>query len=498
MERKDNQETILIVDDTPGNIVALQSLLEKSDRNFLNATNGSDALKLALSREVDLIMLDVQMANMDGFEVAQLLKSNNKTKDIPVIFVSAVRKEHIFIMKGFEEGAVDYLPKPLDPEITKAKVTMLLKLQQQRKELIEKNLSLEKSALLINNSADLLGVLDENSLIFEEINNAAGTILGYMPEEIKGISLLTLINQDSRALISGLKKEGEKAGGRLSFEIPISSKNGEIKWLQWKVIVKDKKWFVNARDITFQKSADDQIRQLNSDLQENLVRLEESNKDLDSFSYSVSHDLRAPLRSITAYVEALKEEKGSQLDEEGRKILESLKNNSKRMETLINDLLEFAKLGRREVRKRMIDTNQMIVNILRDLKDSIKDTLKVEVKNLLAVHADPSLLTQVFVNLVSNAIKYSGKKEAPEMEIGSYQEKDSIVFYVKDNGVGFNMEYAGKLFNVFQRLHSSKEFEGTGVGLSIVYRIIQKHGGRVWAEGKVDEGATFYFALPVS
>jgi len=153
-----SKSIILLVDDRPANILALEKMLEKKDRTFLNATTGNEALKLALSREIDLIILDVQMPAMDGFEVAQILQSNNRTKDIPIIFASAERKEHKFMMKGFEEGAVDYLYKPLDSDVTKAKVSVLLKLQRQKKELIEKNIHLERSALLINNSADIIGI----------------------------------------------------------------------------------------------------------------------------------------------------------------------------------------------------------------------------------------------------------------------------------------------------------------------------------------------------
>src|SRR6266436_4611244 len=176
---KEAKVTILIIDDKLSNIIPLKNLLEKPNRIFLNATNGNDGLKIALSSEVDLIILDVQMPDMDGFEVAQILKSNKRTRDIPIIFATAESKDRKLMMKGYDEGAIDYLLKPLDPEVVKAKVNVLLKIQLQKKELVEKNISLQKSALLINNSADIIGIIDAATFRIEEINNAFTDILGY-------------------------------------------------------------------------------------------------------------------------------------------------------------------------------------------------------------------------------------------------------------------------------------------------------------------------------
>lgn len=244
------KSTILLVDDKPANILVLESLLEKKDRLFLKAESGQEALKLALSKEIDLIILDVQMPEIDGFEVSQILKSSKRTKDIPIIFASAEKRENKFIMKGFEEGAVDYLFKPLDPEITKAKVSVLLKLQMQKKELVEKNISLERSALLINNSADIIGIIDASTLKFREINQAFTSILGYTPEEINGTSLEFFLGHEDRNLIKDIKTSGQE---RISFETRAYCKDRSIKWLQWNVVIKGEKWFVNARDITLNK-----------------------------------------------------------------------------------------------------------------------------------------------------------------------------------------------------------------------------------------------------
>ncbi|MEX2231088.1 MAG: PAS domain S-box protein [Cyclobacteriaceae bacterium] len=617
MKNVDEQQTatLLLVDDKPANLLALKSLLEKQGRIILQAMNGNDALKIALNKPVDLIILDVQMPDLDGFEVAQFLKSNKKTKNIPIIFASAEKTEHQSMMKGFEEGAIDYLSKPLNPEITKAKVSVLLKIQQQKKELLEKNSSLEKSALLINNSADIIGIVDGVTLKIEEINQAFSVLLGYPREEIQGTSLVFFLDNEDRTRIQHLstfKKE------RLSFETRVYCKNRSTKWLDWNVVVKADKWYVNARDITEikevekvrnylatvvkqsndaiyihdyegkiiswnegaeriygysesealrmkvwniipdflqpdtqdiftqifagekvqsletkrvtkhgkfvdvmfsasvitdpgsqqksiaitekdvtqQKIADERIRLLNSDLQRNVLQLEETNKDLESFSYSVSHDLRAPLRAINGNARILEEDYLDKLDENAKKVLGNVNSNVKRMDRLIEDLLAFSKIGKKEVLKSRIDTESQVKSVIADIGSVVQRKADITVNELLPAFGDPSLLTQVWTNLISNAVKYSGKTKSPKIEIGSITEEDKIVYYVKDNGAGFDMKYAERLFGAFQRLHDQSEFEGTGIGLAIVKRIITKHGGQIWAEAKPDEGATFYFTIP--
>src|SRR3954470_18488882 len=206
---KQAEDRILIVDDKVNNIYALEQILGQPGRNLISATNGNEALKVALNQEIDLIILDVQMPDMDGFEVAQILKSNKRTCETPIIFVTAELKEHKFMMKGFEEGAIDYLYKPLNPEITEAKVSVLLQLHRQQRELMEKNLALEKYALLINNSADLICIIDEATLQFEEVNQAVNTLLGYTVAEMKATSLLDHVAEEDRLKIKQLTKEYE-------------------------------------------------------------------------------------------------------------------------------------------------------------------------------------------------------------------------------------------------------------------------------------------------
>jgi PAS domain S-box-containing protein len=616
--KTNNKSVILIVDDKPANILALENLLGEKDRILLTATSGKEALKITLNKDVDLLILDVQMPDMDGFEVAQILKSNNRTRNIPIIFATAESKERKFIIKGYDEGAIDYFFKPLDPEVVKAKVTVLLKIQLQKNELLEKNLSLQKSALLINNSADIIGIIDAKTFKIEEINNAFTLLLGYSREETKGTALPFFLSNEDRNWLKSLQQD-QKGKDRISFETRIYCKDRSIKWLQWKVVIKDGKWFVNARDITEvkqvekvrnylatvvkqsndaiyihdhegkiiswnegaekiygysesealqmkiwniipdylenqmekllgnilngekiqaletkritkhgkmidvlfsaavtiepgydlksiaiterditeQKQADEQIRQLNADLKSNIMQLEATNNELESFSYSVSHDLRAPLRALDGYSKMIEEDYSKELDMEAKRLLGNIQSNARRMGILIDDLLAFSRLGRKEIQRSRVDVQRMVENILTEISHSTKVIAKVKISELPAAEADHGLLQQVWVNLISNAIKYSGKKEMPEIEIGSIHSNQETIYFIKDNGSGFDMQYADKLFGVFQRLHNPKEFEGTGVGLAIVHRIITKHGGRIWADAKKNEGAVFYFTLPV-
>jgi signal transduction histidine kinase len=221
------------------------------------------------------------------------------------------------------------------------------------------------------------------------------------------------------------------------------------------------------------------------------------NMELEAYTFSVSHDLRAPLRAIDGYSQILKEDYGEKLDSEGKRVIQVILNNARRMGQLIDDLLDFSRIGRKEIIRTNFDVQHMVHQVVGELTEQRKGySGHIEVLTLEPAKGDLSMLRQVWVNLISNAIKYSGKKQEARIEIGSFDEPDKTCYYVKDNGVGFNMEYIGKLFGVFQRLHKADEFEGTGVGLALVKRIVQRHGGSIWAEAKVGEGATFYFSLP--
>jgi signal transduction histidine kinase len=220
------------------------------------------------------------------------------------------------------------------------------------------------------------------------------------------------------------------------------------------------------------------------------------NQELSSFTYSVSHDLRAPLRAMNGYASILLKDHSAALNEEAKQYLESIRSNALKMGNLVDDLLKFSHLGKKEVEQQEINMTTLTNEVVDQLKRTVKHQAKISVGKLHSITGDSGLIRQVMQNLISNAIKYSARKEKPEIEISSEAKNNEIIFKIKDNGAGFDMQYKDKLFGVFQRLHNQDEFEGTGVGLAIVHRIITKHGGKVWAESKPDHGATFYFSLP--
>jgi PAS domain S-box-containing protein len=374
----DDPVRILLVDDKKENLLSLEIALANEGYSFVNASSGREALKILL-REQDfaIILMDVQMPGMDGFETAELIRQSERLKHVPIIFLTAALNAPDHIFKGYKAGAVDYMLKPISSQILKAKVAVFIDLYKMNRKLIEQG--------------------------------------------------------------EYLKSLNRKLG----------------------------------------KYSDDLLR---------------INQELESFSYSVSHDLRAPLRAIDGFSQLLEQGYNERLDDEGKRFLNIIKYNSVKMGKLIDALLAFTHLGRNEFEKKEIDMNELTENLLLDINRTIKHHAKIELKQLPPAKCDAGLMHQVMFNLISNAIKYSSKKENPVVEIGSYADKEyGIVYYVKDNGAGFSMDHYNKLFGVFQRLHSVEEFEGTGIGLAMAHRIISKHGGRIWAEGKEGEGATFYF-----
>jgi PAS domain S-box-containing protein len=301
-------------------------------------------------------------------------------------------------------------------------------------------------------------------------------------------------------------REAITAQSKWDFECRINRVDGEVRWI-WAVgtHVPDKEGKMRrlvgiVQDITDRKTAENTIRSLNEELEQRVLdrtaQLEAANQELEAFSYSVSHDLRAPLRAVDGFSQAVIEDFGPSLPADGQRQLQVISNSARKMGELIDDLLSFSRLSRQPMNKKRVITEQLVRDTLGDINAQREDQrAEIRIGELPPCDGDKALLTQVWVNLLSNALKYSRKRELPIIEIGCVKQGEEQVYFVRDNGCGFDMRYADKLFSVFQRLHRAEDFEGTGVGLAIVHRIVHRHGGRVWAEAAIDLGATFYFTL---
>jgi PAS domain S-box-containing protein len=342
---------------------------------------------------------------------------------------------------------------------------------------------------------------------FKRINPAWEKTLGYTSDEMLARPFEEFLHPDD--LEKTRQEFARQRGGRgvVSFENRYRCKDGSYRWLLWNAhpLVGEQMIYASARDLTERKNIEQQILKLNEDLKRRADELETANKELESFSYSVSHDLRAPLRHIDGFVEMLQRSPAIQGDESGRRHMGVISRAAKDMGRLIDDLLAFSRTGRAEMHPVKIDMREIVDQIIENRAMECKGRrVTWEIKPLSRVAGDPNLLRLVWTNLLDNALKYTRPRDEAKIEIGQITDKGNgssageVLFYVRDNGVGFDMRYAAKLFGVFQRLHPAEVFEGTGIGLANVQRIIHRHGGRVWAEAQVDSGATFYFSLPVT
>jgi PAS domain S-box-containing protein len=335
---------------------------------------------------------------------------------------------------------------------------------------------------------------------FEMINDTELNWLGYTREElIHKIKFTDLITPESVDIFNQNFPLFKQNGYINDLEFEMIRKDGSILSVivQASAIYDSNGNYLKSRSSLMNNS---QHKESEKMLLETHSKLEAANKELEAFSYSVSHDLRAPLRAITGFARILLEDYGNILDNEGVRVCNVIVDNTDKMGKLIDDLLSFSRLGRSEKHCAEMDMKGMILKIFEDIATPElfdKTNLKID-KDLPAAFVDQSMIQQVWINLISNALKYSAKNKKINIEIGYKSETGKTIYYIKDNGVGFEMAYADKLFGVFQRLHNLKDFEGTGVGLAIVKRIIEKHGGSVWAESWPGLGATFYFSIPKS
>jgi PAS domain S-box-containing protein len=370
--------------------------------------------------------------------------------------------------------------------------------QKLEKKVIERTIELESNIIQLNESEEQLKEYqhffnNSNDLClianvqgyFETVNPNLEKVLGYSEKEWVEKPFIEFVHPDDMAsVIYEFQRQETEAAMVMNFICRFRKKESSYAWIEWNSIPNPVtgKIYAIGRDITERKNTEEHLQTVN--------------KELESFSYSVSHDLRAPLRSIHSYINILYEEYAAQFDDEAKRLINIVIANSRKMGQLIDDLLAFSKLGRRQLMKTIVNMNSLVEAIWEEqVRLGERKNVELFLSDLPDESADLVTLTQVWRNLISNALKYSSHKDHATVEIGFVNKEGATVYFVRDNGAGFDMKYYHKLFGVFQRLHSSKEFDGTGVGLAIVQRIVFKHGGTIWAESKVQEGTTFYFSI---
>jgi PAS domain S-box-containing protein len=396
----------------------------------------------------------------------------------------------------------------LGESLNEASARLYITEQQLRNEEKQLRESEQKYRTIFEESFDGLFITSPAGKVLE-MNKKGVAMFGYdSAEEIRQLDLARDVYAyppDRQRILAMVE-----AQGTAEYEVMVKKKNGETIVTHCALTaVKDEQGTIDhfrgiIRDITESKKAEQEIRKLNQELEQRVdqrtAQLTAANKELEAFAYSVSHDLRAPLRHIDGFLGLLREKTAATLDEEGRHDMDAIATASRNMGRLIEDLLSFSRMGREGMGRTQVDLGALVREVIRDFAPETRDrVIHWNIAELPAVDADRAMLRVVLVNLISNALKFTHRRAQAEIEIGCLpeREKETTVF-VRDNGAGFDMRYAEKLFGVFQRLHGASEFEGTGIGLANVRRVISRHGGRTWAEGQPDAGATFYFSLPQS
>ncbi|MES2307608.1 MAG: response regulator [Verrucomicrobiota bacterium] len=417
-----SRANILIVDDRQDKRMAMETIIQDLDQNIIQASSGREALRHLLNQDFAVILLDVNMPGMDGFETALLIRERKKLENIPIIFVSAISDTETHVSRGYSLGAVDYILAPIVPEILRAKVAVFVELY--------------KTAEKVRQQAEDL----------------------------------RLAHSDLEVRVQQRTEELAVANKALQLEIKEREK------------------------------AQDSLKQLNAQLEEivfnRTTELRSANQELEAFTYSIAHDLRAPFRQIHSYAELLHEEFSNAIPHEAQNYLQRIGTKSLEMGKMVDDLLNLFGISRQKFDLEWVNMNDLVEDVVSGMKSECEGrTITWKVSELPKLKCNYSLMRQVFVNLISNSVKYTRPRNPAEIEIGGSQNVHETLFYVRDNGVGFDMKFYDQLFGVFQRLHRAEEFEGTGVGLALTSRIVKRHSGRIWAEAKVNEGAIFNCAF---
>ena len=521
---KEKEEVILVVDDNSDNIDLIWEILsEEGYESILKASSGKEALFIINEMIPDIVLLDVMMPDMNGYEVCYALQDNEETSDIPIIMVTA-KIEAEDLKHGFDVGAFDYIKKPFEEVELLARVRSALKLKQSRDAIKRKNTGLSYLTQQYRASIDALNQkvqenkLSEAALLESEIrystiveggndciiivkdlkivfaNKKSTDLSGYTIEELQGLNLLKVVGK--KHILMAVDRYRRRMAGKdvpSTYEIEIFHKDGytipvEISSarIEYRGGPAD---VIFMRDITDRKLAEDKLK-------ETLDDLGRSNRDLEQFAYVASHDLQEPLRMVGSYVQLLSRRYRGKLDSDADEFIDYAVDGAKRMQGMINDLLTYSRVGTKGKPFEPTDCEIILDQALTNLSMAISESSAVVTHDPMpTVMADNTQLVQLFQNLIGNAIKYSGK-ETPNIHIFAEKKLDNWVFSVKDNGIGIDPKYWEYVFNLFKRLFD-KEYSGTGIGLAVCKRIVERHGGRIGVDSEPEKGSTFYFTIPV-
>jgi PAS domain S-box-containing protein len=534
---------ILIVDDKANNLFALENVLKPLDVDIVKASSGDEALKATLHHEFALAILDVQMPEMDGYELANLLRQDSKTRHIPIIFLSAVYSDEANIFKGYESGGVDFLTKPFSPVVLLSKVRVFLEIHEQKSRLIKQKAELEKAVSELEDQIerrkrveaelvrakqewertfdsvpDLIAILDTQHRIIR-VNRVMAQRLGAAPEACIGLFCYESVHGLHRPPAfcpclqtrnDGQEHVAEIHVERLGGDFLISSTPllDELGSMVGTVHV--------ARDITDRKRMEVELRKArdelelrveertaelqlsNKTLREYAAKLERLNEELENFTFAASHDLQEPLRKIQTFCDMAIKKCSPPLDSSAQAYLDRVINSTNHMRELLRDLLAFSRVTAKVAEVKEID----LENIAREAADvfeaSIKDAgCRIEIEKMPAIEADRAQMLLLFQNLIGNALKFRGN-ETPHIRItGGANGQEMCEICVRDNGIGFDQQFAEHIFKPFERLHSRNEYDGTGMGLAICRKVLDGHGGTIRAESEPGKGATFIIRLPI-
>ncbi len=486
------QTRILVVEDSRLQADLLEYILTQNRYEVACARNGLEAMEMINDSKPFLIISDIVMPLMDGFELCRKIKADDRLRDVPVMLLTALSDPED-VLKGLECGADCFITKPYDETYLLAQISHVILNRHLREEYTSEpplEILFKGQKYLITSARRQILDLLLSTYDTAVVKNRQ---LKDLKEELEMLneSLERKVDQRTTALVSEIverkKAEEELRRHREHLEETVEARTVELRAANERL----------SSEVAERREAEKKIQRLNTDLERHAKDLEIANKDLESFSYSVSHDLKAPLRAVSGFSEILMERYAVELPPEAARLLGLVHDNAKKMGQLIDEILAFSKAGRGEVRAADIDVEKVVASLVEELKPLWEGrSLVFEIKPLRPARGDAGAVRQVFYNLLSNSIKFTRPKPAATIEIGSDEQGMENIYYVRDNGVGFDHRQVDRLFGIFRRLHSPKDFEGTGIGLAIVKRIVNKLGGKVWAEGEEDKGATFFFSLP--